>query len=357
MCLPKIKMKSAYEEIRDYSLNLRDFFDFNDIQQALPHLTEKTIIRTLLTYPEFVRYYKREFYNAAIIKLSQEEKESIFCDIEKEVKVSGYISSFDLAEIIKAKYPKVIENNSAAGVWRTIAALEYYSDGKYCFDRSMIFPADHVITPYEITEKLLKGKKRFMVEEAPENMQNLLNSWDEYVLFASGLEIDKDVYASKEFADFDVEKIDAAIEALCGKKVFPLPDIDVSSLPQSGFKWNQWLLRSYLFHYSKKYAVFFEHYPKPTVLTGIVTLADTGANSFVEALALAFTEEEKDLKLNEKNLVSPLEWSDFGNYIKKRGYVSFASTGYSAKLRQLADKHLQMRRIVNGKTKRSSYNG
>lgn len=351
-------MKNAYEAIRDYSLNRRKFFELDDVLQAFPHLTQKTIVRTLLTYPEFIQYYGREFFNAAVIKLSEEETESIMCDIEEETKAHGYISGYDLHDIIQIKYPKVAENNSMSGIWRIIAALEYYSGGKYCFDRNIIFPKANVVTPFEVIENLLKGRKRFREEDAPENMQYLLTDWGEAVFFVSGLEIDKNVYASKEFARFDVEKIDAAIEALCEKKVFPLTDIDdFSSLPCCDFEWNKWLLKSYLYHYSKKYKIFFEDLQyKFARLTGIVTSVETGVSSFIEALALALKEEAIDLKLNEKKCVETPDWEDLSSYIVKRGYIVYPFSTYRETLRQLSHKPKPIK-IIYGRNERSGFNG
>ena len=108
--------------------------------------------------------------------------------------------------------------------------------------------------------------------------------------------VSKNLFVAKDQIDFNVEATDKALETYLSSGYILVKDVDSFLVfPNVGYEWNEFLLESYLLHYSKKFCLVNNGISLNNV-AGAVAKKDGKFTQFVDICAQALADSGIELK-------------------------------------------------------------
>ena len=108
--------------------------------------------------------------------------------------------------------------------------------------------------------------------------------------------VSKDLFVDKKSVCFDIEAVDNAIGTYLSQGYILVKDLDSFLVfPYVGFEWNEFLLESYLLHYSKKFCLVNNGISLNNV-PGAIVKKDGEYTQFVDICAHAIADSDIELK-------------------------------------------------------------
>lgn len=252
----------ALDDIRECVLSHGKTISFDQLYASLPNLPKQVIEEALHTSHEFILFTHACVHESQLYFPDDFLKE-IDNQIQQTLEDKGFMTGDDLYNVIKENYPDVIDNNIGFPVYgfRDILKTKYKFDEKYAFQGNIISPLGKNLSSKDILKNYALSHDTFTVSDIL-NLTSNSKSDGKYslargyidTLYESHLRISQEGFASKKYAQFDIDAIDDLLDRICVNEYIPLQSIaDFSLFPYAGFPWNTFLLEHYVAEYSKKF--------------------------------------------------------------------------------------------------------
>lgn len=317
------KDKSVNQSISDEIIQLlvdrsEPFFQ-DELSAMLPHIDKNKLIKELRSSSEFISNGKEQYFLARNFNITNDETETVKKLISDLLDASSthFITAAEVMEIIHKKVPEIFENNgfiSELGVRNALASI---LGDSFSFNSNVISCKDTNLNLNDIFEDFAKNTSSFSLAE----LKNLASEFSAPIYFDAinkyAIRISKDEFIGKDKIDFNFKEIDHAISLFCQAGYTPIQAVNTfASFPDVGYKWNTFLLESYLQNYSPAFRVF-QASACETKSVGAIVKKTSAYTSFDDILVDAVAKSR--CQLQKDTILQFL--CDYG-YIARRTYSS-----------------------------------
>lgn len=317
------KDKSVNQSISDEIIQLlvdrsEPFFQ-DELSAMLPHIDKNKLIKELRSSSEFISNGKEQYFLARNFNITNDEIETVKKLISDLLDASSthFITAAEVMEFIHKKVPEIFENNgfiSELGVRNALASI---LGDSFSFNSNVISCKDTNLNLNDIFEDFAKNTSSFSLAE----LKNLASEFSAPIYFDAinkyAIRISKDEFIGKDKIDFNFKEIDHAISLFCQAGYTPIQAVNTfASFPDVGYKWNTFLLESYLQNYSPAFRVF-QASACETKSVGAIVKKTSAYTSFDDILVDAVAKSR--CQLQKDTILQFL--CDYG-YIARRTYSS-----------------------------------
>ena len=317
------KDKSVNQSISDEIIQLlvdrsEPFFQ-DELSAMLPHIDKNKLIKELRSSSEFISNGKEQYFLARNFNITNDEIETVKKLISDLLDASSthFITAAEVMEIIHKKVPEIFENNgfiSELGVRNALASI---LGDSFSFNSNVISGKDTNLNLNDIFEDFAKNTSSFSLAE----LKNLASEFSAPIYFDAinkyAIRISKDEFIGKDKIDFNFKEIDHAISLFCQAGYTPIQAVNTfASFPDVGYKWNTFLLESYLQNYSPAFRLF-QASACETKSVGAIVKKTSAYTSFDDILVDAVAKSR--CQLQKDTILQFL--CDYG-YIARRTYSS-----------------------------------
>lgn len=260
------------EEIRNYLNQIRIPVKVDYLCEELSHIPRKNVESTLYMNSEFIRNAKGEYFHADSVEITEDEIEGISNTINQEIVDNYFVSGDELIEIVKIKFPQVLERQPQFSKLGMRDAIGYKLKDRYSFKGEIISEKGKSLSMSDIYARYCKSKRSFTLNNL-KALKKTLNSGVIYfeAVYDNALRISKNEFVSKNLAKFDIKGTDEAVDRFCKRDYIAIKDIGhFGSLPDAGFPWNSYLLEHYIADYSQKYKLIHTNFNENSCVGAIV---------------------------------------------------------------------------------------
>lgn len=313
-------------EITDYLLSAGKPMTIDAVAAVLSHIPKEQVQNTIYTDSHFLRNAKGEYFHADIFDVSDEELDSISGIIDSSIEENEYAIWTAIWKQIKVEMPTFIENNLYLSRLGIRNALAPYLSQRFFFYGPVISSLDNRYGMDDVFKLFAKHHSSFMSDELYDLSKESDTSVSLYLFAVAevSVRVSYDLFVSKDMISFDIDAIDNAIGGFMAKDYIPIREINsFLAFPNVGYQWNEYLLESYVFSYSKKYMLVYNVMAFNNV-AGAIVRKGSSFTDFVDVCAALLAESHIELKkesalnfLVEQNMITQKRYSGIENAIQK----------------------------------------
>lgn len=304
------------EEVKNYLITAGVPMESSEICEILSHIPQKKVMQILGTNAEFVNNGKRHYFHVDIVHLSEEEIENVANLIVEGIHNKSFLSGNELAEMIRSKYPFIIENNSSISTLGMRDTLKYHLKKRFSFKGNIISALDHALSMADVFGSYAKSRPEFTMDELTMLASEMNSTVYFDAVYDNSLRIGRDQFVAKDMAQFRIGETDRAIDRFFADSSYlAIEKVDgFGSFPDAGFPWNTYLLEYYVHAYSKRYRLLHAGFNQECCV-GAIVKNESGIQTFDDLLAMALADSEISLKREQA-----LEFLAKEGYLARRMY-------------------------------------
>ncbi len=283
-------------EIVDYMLAAGKPLSYDKIYEGLSHISKDIIYREIRIGSKFVMNEKGHYFHIDIFEFSQSDGERIAEILNKEITDNSYAIWSRIFGFIQEQMPIFIENNLYLSSLGIRNALSMFMSDQFNFDGEVISSKDVRLGMADVYRLFAKHHVPFTDDDIYEFSKEVGTSINFWVLAEESVRVSKNLFVAKDQVEFDVEATDKALETYLSSGYILVKDVDSFLVfPNVGYEWNEFLLESYLLHYSKKFCLVNNGISLNNV-AGAVAKKDGKFTQFVDICAQALADSSIELK-------------------------------------------------------------
>lgn len=299
----------------------------NEILNAFHYMPKDYVVRCVVrnnrTLISCGRGYRFHIDN---YRINDIEKNGIREIIQSSIQSAGYLTTSELARSVQIKYPSVLSDNTEYGIigFRNVVSNLY--EGEFSFYNNLISSMYSRLDTNQVFEDFCKGKATFTTEEVNQLADDLgtLINFDAISRYC--VRVSESKFVSKDNIVFDVPATDAAIANYCSGEYVTILDINTFvAFPYCSYRWNNYLLESFVAQYSKQFKLMHSRYNKDNTIGAIVKRTS------------AFSDYDEILIDAVANSKVPLNENDVLDYLQEKGYIARRRSDFLSKI-SLLDK-------------------
>lgn len=259
-------------------------------------------------------------------RINDTEKNGIREIIQLSILSTGYLTTSELARSVQIKYPSVLSDNTEYGIigFRNVVSNLY--EGEFSFYNNLISSMHSRLDTNQVFEDFCKSKATFTIEEVNQLADDLgtLINFDAISRYC--VRVSESKFVSKDNIVFDVPATDAAIANYCSDEYVTILDINTFvAFPYCSYRWNNYLLESFVAQYSKQFKLMHSRYNKDNTIGAIVKRTS------------AFSDYDEILIDAVANSKVPLNENEVLDYLQEKGYIARRRSDFLSKI-SLLDK-------------------
>lgn len=302
-------------EIEEYFLSAGKPIAIDEVCRALSHIPKDQVDRIIKTDSRFLRNAKGEYFHVDIFEASDEDLKRITDIINDYIKQNEYAIWTDVWNDIQEQMPVFLENNLYLSWLGIRNVLAQRLNDKFNFESAVISRLEDQFAMSDVYQLYAKHHSEFTADD----IYNLSKELDTVIYFYAladvSVRVSHDQFVSKEKINFDVEAIDKAIESFMSKDYIRIREVDsFLAFPNVGYEWNEYLLESFVYSFSKKFSLLSNGFSLHNV-AGAIVKKESQIKEFVDVCADVLA--EAPITLNTKDALNYL--ADV-NMITRRSY-------------------------------------
>lgn len=304
-------------EVKNYLINKEKPVEQEIICNDLLHIPRSRIVNILHSNKEFIRNSPGVYLHPDSIIISESELSEISSFIGYEIELNGFLTETEFIKFIKNHLSGIVERHYQLTDLGLRDVIGYKLQDYYSFNSKIISEKEKKLSVSDIFEIFCNKNERVTLSEL-KILKKELNSVIYFnIIYNKKLRINEEEFVSKELVNFDIDKIDNAIDEFCPGEYIAIQDIKYFfSFPECRFKWNSYLLEHYVAEYSKKYKLVHINFNENSCVGGIVKVSSK-IKTFYDLVVKA---------LLDGNII--LDTSKALNYLYKKGYLGCRSYKY-----------------------------
>ena len=272
--------------------------DIEDVYEKMQTISHNAIDQVIKDRDFIVNNRGKSYFYKDSFIIENEELETIKKHIEETLSKKESMSGDELYDYIYKNLPEVIETNPGVTKlgYRNLLKIKFAN--YFTFNGDVISNVGDNVDVCKLFTDFCKIREKFSLSDLISFKSKINKSfidWD--AVLQNSIRVDKDSFVRRDLIAFDVNKIDAAINDYCVNEYISFNDIiNFIEFPTIGFKWNNYVLESFLFVNSKKFKLLHSTFNMEEPIGGIVK-ADSNIINFDELVIRII----KDNTLFEQN--------------------------------------------------------
>jgi len=253
---------------------------YSEIENGLWYVPLDKIKHTLVTTPGIVNVASEAYLYAPNLPVSENEIQQIAELISHALLQRNYISDVELMQLIEEHCPSVLMNTPDYPMWGLRNALAYLLRDKFSFRGAIISDKDEEISMAEVFSDFCQRSEHITVDELKQfaSELNTVIYWDS--VYSEMVRVNQNEFIRKDQIHFDVEQTDSVLDSLIPSAYTPIKTINLFlHFPAIDVPWNNFVLESYVAHYSKKFRLLHASFTA-TDCCGAMVRQDSGISDY-----------------------------------------------------------------------------
>lgn len=253
---------------------------YSEIEKGLWYIPLDKIKYTLVTTLGIVNVASEAYLYAPNLPVSENEIRQIAELISHALLQRNYISDVELMQLIEEHCPSVLVNTSDYPMWGLRNALAYLLRDKFSFRGAIISDKDEEISMAEVFTDFCQRSEHITVDEFKQfaSELNTVIYWDS--VYNEMVRVNQNEFVRRDQIHFDVEETDSVLDNLIQSAYTPIKTINLFLyFPAIDVPWNNFVLESYVAHYSKKFRLLHTSFTA-TDCCGAVVRQDSGISDY-----------------------------------------------------------------------------
>lgn len=253
---------------------------YSEMKTGLWYIPLAKIKQILAKTLETVNVAPEAYLYAPNLPVSESEIQQIAELISHALLQHNFISDVELMQLIEKHCPSVLMNTSDYPVWGLRDALAYLLRDQFSFRGAIISDKSEEICMAEVFSDFCQHSERITVDELKQFASELNATiyWDS--VYAEMIRVNQNEFVRRDQIHFDIEKTDAVLDNLIQSAYVPIKAINLFlHFPAIDVPWNNFVLESYVAHYSKKFRLLHASYAA-TDCCGAIVRQDSGISDY-----------------------------------------------------------------------------
>jgi len=296
---PSAKSADALNDVRKVMREVGRVITDEEVEKLIPYIPIKDVKWIFATNSEFISAGRNLRIHIDNVYLSNTNLNSIRCLIEDVIAVDGFISGEELIKKIKLQLPEIIDHNPELPELGLRNAISYKFANDFSFQSQIISSKDRELTMSHIFEGYCKKRDQVTLEEL-KSLRDEVGSGVIYLdtVYDMKVRVSEELFVDKKDISFDVAAVDRAIDQFCHRNYISLAEINIFSLfPGTEYKWNEYLLESFVYSLSKNYRLLHSNFNASACVGAIVKISSSISN-FEELLTIALADSDIELTMD-----------------------------------------------------------
>ena len=241
----------AQEILRVWGENVLALAD--DLAEKLPYIPYKKVKFYLSQNQNFVWVSEGVYTRLSSIKISNDEKKAVESFASSEINRKGYVSLSELPlEEIREENYELSEYAVLFGTYGKCLREQY------CLHGRIVTKKDSEFDAAVLMQQFCNEQDEITLDDAVAKVEEFTGVADRRVaypaLYETMIRVSEQNFVSEKKVYFEVEKIDEQISRFAVNGFCALKQITTFALfPECGYPWNQFILESFCYRFSKKY--------------------------------------------------------------------------------------------------------
>ena len=255
---------------------------YDEIHDETWYIPYDKIRSSIMSLTSVVKVADKTYFYAPNLPVSAEELRQIADLIERELSYRSHITDSELIQLIEEKCPSAALNTEGFTRYGLRNSLGYLLRESFSFKGSVITKFDQSIAVKDVYAEFARSHETLQYDELKQLADELnTNIYWETVL-TEMVRINETEFVRGDLITFDVERIDDILDEICPEKYAPLKDVGLFlHFPNIGYKWNSFVLESYLFSHSRRFKLLHASFASGDVY-GAMVRVDSGINDYRE---------------------------------------------------------------------------
>ena len=253
---------------------------YSEIENGLWYIPLDKIKHTLVTTPGIVNVASEAYLYAPNLPVSESEVQQIAELISHALLQRSYISDVELMQLIEEHCPSVLMNTPDYPMWGLRNALAYLLRDKFSFRGAIISDKDEEISMAEVFSDFCQRSEHITVDELKQfaSELNTVIYWDS--VYSEMVRVNQNEFVRRNQIHFDIEQTDSVLDNLIQGDYAPIKTINLFlHFPAIDVPWNNFVLESYVAHYSKKFRLLHASFTA-TDCCGAMVRQDSGISDY-----------------------------------------------------------------------------
>jgi len=252
---------SIYDEVKSRLKNSARPVTAVELHQTMWYVPVEKLKTVLRQLPEAVYVDASAYYYGPNFYISVDEKTELIKQMCSEIYSKGYLATKNLREIFRNSCPAAAMDSENFKDYGIRELIKYVLDDKFEFNNSVITEKGTSLDLRQVFRDYAAEHERLTLNEIKELQEEVglgsLNTTYWNAIFDETIRISDTELVRKDLVHFDVKAIDDVLTTICHDSYIPLKDINLFlSFPAIQFRWNGFVLESYLRNYSEKFCLF-----------------------------------------------------------------------------------------------------
>lgn len=243
------------QEVINVFVNKGRPLTIEEIYKALPYVSQDAVDETIHEEDFLVNIRGKSYFYKDVFMIDDNQLLRIENYISDTIATKDIVSGKELFDFTQKNIPEVLEINTGYTEQGLKNFLKMKLGTKFNFRGDVICKNDQVIDVRMLYKEFCEERENFTLEEIESFRDEINKSYIDWnCVFQNDIRVDEHHFVRKDLIDFDIDKIDKAIEFYYTGQYVPFDGI-VSYLmfPPIGYIWNTYILESYLNLYSRKF--------------------------------------------------------------------------------------------------------
>ena len=312
------------EELINFMLDAGKPISYEDIYAGLSHIDKDIIYREIHGSSKFVMNERAHYFHIDIFEFSQADEERIAAILNKEIDENGYAIWSKAFECIQEQLPFFLENNLYLSSLGIRNALSQFMSDRFNFEGEVISVCGVRLSMGDVFRLYAKHHAPFSDKQIYAFSKEVGSPIYFWALAEESVRVSKSLFVAKDQIRFDVDAVDKALETYLTSGYILIKEVDSFLVfPNVGYEWNEYLLESFLLHYSKKYALV-NNGTSLNNVAGAIARKDGQFTLFVDVCAQVLADSNVELKkaaalnyLAEVNLITRRSYKEIESAMAK----------------------------------------
>lgn len=249
------------EDVVEYMKNAYVPVTYSEIEKSLWYIPLDKIKHIFVTTPSIVNVAPEAYLYAPNVPVSASEIRQITELISHALLQQSYVSDVELMQLIENHCPSVLMNTPNYPTWGLRNALAYILREEFSFRGAIISARNEEISMAEVFSDFCQRSEHITVDEIKQfaSELNTVVYWDS--VYSEMIRVNQKEFVRRDQIHFDIEQTDAVLDSLILKAYVPIKAINLFlHFPTIDVPWNNFVLESYVGHYSKKFRLLHAGY-------------------------------------------------------------------------------------------------
>ena len=225
------------------------------LRASLPYVPEEYIRRYLSGNRNFAWVAEEQYLLVDRLVITKDEEAAIYKFVADGCAEVGFASMADipLGNLVEENYELTITGLHTA-IYNRVLFDDFYLNGK------ILTKEKNGLSVVSLVKQFVADKDECTFEEAHSKVAELTGGQYRYMayeaLYDSMVRVDESRYVHDKHVRFDVDAIDEVLSDIISDGFIAIKEVTTFALfPMCGQAWNHYLLESFCYRYSKKYAL------------------------------------------------------------------------------------------------------